>query len=152
MGLHLTSMTEWLTQYWPVSRLLTSMTEWLTQYWPVSVQPVSRLLLLLPTHRRMLLCALLVAGCITGVHVSTTQTHQHTHNSTKHNTWHAYRRPRDTCMTNGLRHGMQFGMPMTEEIVAVCMGMCVVRARPWREFQNVYHGMHWHALSLNSCA
>jgi len=60
--------------------------------------------------------------------------------------------PRDTRMTNGLRHGMQFGMPMTEEIVAVCMGMCVVRARPWREFQNVYHGMHWHALSLNSCA
>jgi len=28
-----------------------------------------------------------------------------------------------TSMTNGLRHGMQFGVPVTEELVTVCVVM-----------------------------
>jgi len=61
-----------------------------------------------------------------------------------------------TGTTNGLRHCMRLGVPVRKEIMTVCVGcvgMRVVRARPWRVFQKCSrHDTHWHALSLNSCA
>jgi len=44
-------------------------------------------------------------------------------------------------MINGLCHGMQFGMPVREELMTVrvgCMWMQAMPAKPWREFQNVH--------------
>jgi len=36
----------------------------------------------------------------------------------------AYATP-EACTTNGLRHGTQFGVPVWEELVTVCVGMRV---------------------------
>jgi len=51
----------------------------------------------------------------------------------------------DTCTTNGLRRGTQFGVPAREELVTACVECRggrgsgeILRARPWREFQNVH--------------
>ena len=47
----------------------------------------------------------------------------------------------DICTTNGLRHGTQFGVPVREELVTVCVGcvrMQVVRGRLWREIKNIH--------------